>query len=1790
MIKNYAFYKFYASVEMPDPSVGYWIDLTADPKGNIIKFYDHNIKRWAKLTDASSEYAVAPYIGSNGNWWVENRDTGVAAGGKNPYVGENGNWYTFDPVTNAYKDTGVVAKGMSAYDLAVKHGFQGTESEWVESLSKASEDAAEVALEAAEKTETAIRNANTATKEATKQADRAKGYADNPAKIVNGLWYTWDEASDSYKNTNIQAIGDPFEIKKTYASISEMNQDYDNPNIEVGQFVWINTGNVEDPEDSKLYLKGETEWILVGDLSGQQGIQGMSAYDIALQHGFIGTEAEWLQSIKQPAIDAATETLKVKDATEDLAQEIDDAETIREQNETNRITAESLRVQAENTRASNETTRQSQETTRQNAENTRQSQEADRETASIQAVNNANTATTTANNAATSANTAAGNANAAATYANTQGNRAETYANNPPKVDQGYWFVWDEATNAYKNTGWAAAGVNIKGSYDTLEEFLEAAIIGELGDAYMVAGNLYVWNGEEWQNVGTIQGPQGEKGEQGEQGPQGEPGSDADVTKANVEAVLTGDITSHNHDSTYLKDAPTTGGQYVRQNGEWAEVNIPEVDLSNYLAKDNTVEYTPTGNYNPATKKYVDETVAAVDVTSQISGKADKTYVDTQLDTKVDKVTGKGLSTNDYDDVSKGKIDALPSRLVYEFDAQASKKNATNVVLTEKLRVLGNATDATYDITIPAADATYAGVMTSADKVKLDGIAAGAEANVNSDWNATTGDAQILNKPDVVTDIVGVSSNLQGITFNIQRSDGGVEPKQIPLATTTSNGVMSSADKLAISQIDSKINTAIASVYKVKGSVANYEALPTTNVQVGDVYNLTDTGANYVAIEIDPSIVWDKLSETISIDTSDFVTKKENLIPVELMMLDATATSDEIFAIYPLEKWNKLVAEIAGSGNNTAYYISGHSRFIIPTIVVDNSSPESIMIAIYCNTPYGDGFQDMFNQFVYALDSVNGTIFIADVLSAVKGFSDALPSNVEEPFLGYYGLCGAKEVNGAFEYAATPQYTVSASEKVTFDHPYLVNATSNEIEEQLKGEPMIAQAMVENNQTVYGVYTSILPLIYDNVVLKLDGILSSCFNYDDRGYHFMIGDTEYVVKITEDSTTFDLSYSCEVVDRATELFELLTPWIDMNASSVVPTLEQFATLESYCRTDKIKVYSLKEGSLYNGIPVESVSAVKEIDTGNNTILSFILYPNVLYYPYPNYSVLLEITKTANEEITVATLAGLTMMHSEKSGELSIVRSDVSAELGSNGYSPNTPISTSFNFYASGDGTKYLSDDGTYKVVEGAEVSKEKIEEVLTGDITSHEHGSAYSYTAHETDVWDGTSISSSLSGTGTKDDPYLIQSCADLLHVRRDYALYGGDTDMTTLYKSFSKYFKCTKNLDFNNQSIPDFVTDDTVDGIMGAEFNGNRITISNFQLSHSTSMLFAPGMFNCFHDFNFDNFTYTINSNDMGNNYHFNLFCNYFISYSVEYNTCYTNGTITVTGTITSNYTVGLFPYKFYGAITSVSTPESAYNTILKDITNGSYFSTDIEVVDQTTKTNGAILNVDYYYFIPEWLDVTGCILSPSNYTGKDTNGNSQFNNATLHITHTVSSQGLSEAKKPAITKYSHIYFDSTKNANINVEAYASINTQILPPVGYTTAELKTESFVNLLNSTLPHPTFSYVANQYPKYKSEEIKTTYEGYATVEELLKVRAEVAKIDAYAAPFVTASPTTFGVIRTNYINDGDNYAVQTNSDGDAYVALNTMVTSTSIDNIVSMSQSAYNALTTKDSRTFYIITS
>jgi hypothetical protein len=74
---------------------------------------------------------VTPHIGTNGNWWIGNTDTGVKAEGKDGVDGKDG-------APGKDGDNGQDGRdgvdGKSAYDIAKANGFDGTEQEWIESL------------------------------------------------------------------------------------------------------------------------------------------------------------------------------------------------------------------------------------------------------------------------------------------------------------------------------------------------------------------------------------------------------------------------------------------------------------------------------------------------------------------------------------------------------------------------------------------------------------------------------------------------------------------------------------------------------------------------------------------------------------------------------------------------------------------------------------------------------------------------------------------------------------------------------------------------------------------------------------------------------------------------------------------------------------------------------------------------------------------------------------------------------------------------------------------------------------------------------------------------------------------------------------------------------------------------------------------------------------------------------------------------------------------------------------------------------------------------------------------------------------------------------------------------------------------------------------------------------------------------------------------------------------------------------------------------------------------------
>lgn len=146
------------------------------------------------------------------------------------------------------------------------------------------------------------------------------------------------------------------------------------------------------------------------------------------------------------------------------------------------------------------------------------------------------------------------------------------------------------------------------------------------------------------------------------------------------------------------------------------------------------------------------------------------------------------------------------------------------------------------DLYVPAASTTTAGTMSASDKVKLNGIATGAEVNVQSNWNQTdtTADDYIKNKPTIpATNVIPttttgdkllVSTTTSGTAkWSNWSSAGFLKTNASGVISIDTNSYLTTSGTAADS---SKLNGQAASYYQV--------ALPTTTT-AGKVLKSTST-------------------------------------------------------------------------------------------------------------------------------------------------------------------------------------------------------------------------------------------------------------------------------------------------------------------------------------------------------------------------------------------------------------------------------------------------------------------------------------------------------------------------------------------------------------------------------------------------------------------------------------------------------------------------------------------------------------------------------------------------------------------------------------------------------------------------------------------------------------------------------------------------------------------------------------------------------------------------------------
>ena len=189
--------------------------------------------------------------------------------------------------------------------------------------------------------------------------------------------------------------------------------------------------------------------------------------------------------------------------------------------------------------------------------------------------------------------------------------------------------------------------------------------------------------------------------------------------------------------------------------------------------------------------------------------------IQSQIGGKVDAVSGKGLSTNDFTTAEKEKLEGLK------------------------------------DYTLPVTDEdTLGGVKVNSTENPVPtktALKAGADGTAFVDWSeapmASASDAGLIKLGD---------------SFKVDPETGSV---------TVDASKLEGVGSVAWSDITGKPELAtksdLTNVYTYKGSVATYENLPTDDLAAGDVYNVETTGMNYAWT----GTAWDDLGGSFEVSS-----------------------------------------------------------------------------------------------------------------------------------------------------------------------------------------------------------------------------------------------------------------------------------------------------------------------------------------------------------------------------------------------------------------------------------------------------------------------------------------------------------------------------------------------------------------------------------------------------------------------------------------------------------------------------------------------------------------------------------------------------------------------------------------------------------------------------------------------------------------------------------------------------------------------------------------------------------
>lgn len=214
----------------------------------------------------------------------------------------------------------------------------------------------------------------------------------------------------------------------------------------------------------------------------------------------------------------------------------------------------------------------------------------------------------------------------------------------------------------------------------------------------------------------------------------------------------------------------------------------------------------------------------------------------------VEKEVGKGLSEANYTQTEKAKLAGIESGAEANVNADWDATTGDAAILNKPTKL----SDFTNDVT----EEDY----TTAEKTKLSGIAAGAEVNVQSDWNdsSSSSDAYIKNKPTKLTDFTNDGNFVRDANYTHITVDNSMSD--------------SSNNPISNSIVKRYIDDAIGSVTGI--DFQKVDVLPATG-EKGVIYLVPNSGAapnsydEYIWITVGGTSKFEKIGTT-DIDLSGY--------------------------------------------------------------------------------------------------------------------------------------------------------------------------------------------------------------------------------------------------------------------------------------------------------------------------------------------------------------------------------------------------------------------------------------------------------------------------------------------------------------------------------------------------------------------------------------------------------------------------------------------------------------------------------------------------------------------------------------------------------------------------------------------------------------------------------------------------------------------------------------------------------------------------------------------------------